>query len=72
MDRYVAVKQAPDLSATSGFPVRPETGYYPWWRCPSTWWAPPPSKRAYGVIHRRRVRFPSTSAKICPPGSHET
>jgi len=32
-------------------------------RCPSAWWAPPPSKRAGRAIPVRRVRFPSTSAK---------
>ena len=31
-------------------------------RCPSAWWAPPPSKRVGRVIPVRRVRFPSTSA----------
>ena len=31
-------------------------------RCPSAWWAPPPSKRAGRAIPVRRVRFPSTSA----------
>jgi hypothetical protein len=31
-------------------------------RCPSTWWAPPPSKRLGRAIPVRRVRFPSTSA----------
>ena len=31
-------------------------------RCPSTWWAPPPSKRLARAIPVRRVRFPSTSA----------
>ncbi len=60
---------------TRGPPAGPSSGYIPWWRCLSTWWAPPPSKRAYGAIHRRRVRFPSTSAKIAglvdrPPGSN--
>ena len=33
-------------------------------RCPSTWWAPPPSKRVGRVILVRRVRFPSTSAML--------
>ena len=32
------------------------------WRCLSTWWAPPPSKRVGRAIPVRRVRFPSTSA----------
>ena len=34
------------------------------WRCLSTWWAPPPSKRVGRAIPVRRVRFPSTSAKL--------
>ena len=33
-------------------------------RCLGTWWAPPPSKRLGRAIPVRRVRFPSTSAKI--------
>jgi len=36
-------------------------------RCPSAWWAPPPSKRVGWVIPVRRVRFPSTSAKSVQP-----
>jgi len=41
------------------------------WRCPSTWWAPPPSKRLGRAIPVRRVRFPSTSANrsVSPGGS---
>jgi len=34
------------------------------WRCLSTWWAPPPSKRVGRAIPVRRVRFPSTSASL--------
>jgi len=37
-------------------------GYPKGWRCPGTWWAPPPSKRLGRVNLVRRVRFPSTSA----------
>ena len=45
---------------------RLETRYIWPRRCLSAWWAPPPSKRVYGVIPRRRVRFPSTSAMSNP------
>ena len=40
------------------------TQYGHLWRCPSTWWAPPPSKRVGRAIPVRRVRFPSTSARL--------
>jgi hypothetical protein len=42
----------------------PSSRYPPRRRCPSAWWAPPPSKRVGWVIPVRRVRFPSTSATV--------
>ena len=42
------------------------------WRCPSTWWAPPPSKRLAVVTPQQRVRFPSTSATSGPPDVVDT
>ena len=60
-----SVQKRIDPLTRRNLPGQPRAGYGWRRRCPSTWWAPPPSKRLSWAIPMRRVRFPSTSANAC-------